>query len=42
VWVKIVYHEIAPPERRVLVNSFSDAAGNLVRARFSQEWHAMD
>lgn len=37
-WGKFIYHEIAPPQRLVLVNSFSDAAGNVVRAPFSQEW----
>ena len=35
---KFIYHEITPPERLVLVNSFSDAAGNIVRAPFSREW----
>ncbi|HZZ20270.1 MAG TPA: SRPBCC domain-containing protein [Opitutaceae bacterium] len=37
-WGRFVYQEIAPPERLVLVNSFSDAAGNIARAPFSQEW----
>lgn len=33
-WVKIVYHEIMEPEKLVFVNSFSDEAGNVVRAPF--------
>ena len=37
-WGKFIYHEMAPPERLVLVNSFADAEGNIVRAPFSPEW----
>ena len=37
-WGKWVYREIAPPERLVFVQSFSDEAGNTVRAPFSAEW----
>jgi uncharacterized protein YndB with AHSA1/START domain len=37
-WGKFVYQEITPPERLVLVNSFSDAAGNITRAPFSGDW----
>ncbi|MFS0725232.1 SRPBCC domain-containing protein [Paenibacillus sp. 1P07SE] len=34
-WGKFVYHEIEAPEKIVWVNSFSDEAGNIVRAPFS-------
>jgi uncharacterized protein YndB with AHSA1/START domain len=34
-WGRFVYREIVEPERIVLVNSFSDPAGNLARAPFS-------
>jgi uncharacterized protein YndB with AHSA1/START domain len=37
-WGKFVYQEITPPERLVLVNSFSDAAGNITRAPFAADW----
>ncbi|MDF2936187.1 MAG: hypothetical protein K0Q90_1560 [Paenibacillaceae bacterium] len=37
-WVRIAYQEIAPPERLVFVNSFSDEAWNLIRAPFWQEY----
>src|SRR4051812_48533388 len=37
-WGKFVYHEIDPPERIVFLNSFSDEAGNTVRAPFSANW----
>jgi uncharacterized protein YndB with AHSA1/START domain len=37
-WGRFVYLEITPPERLVLINSFSDASGNIVRAPFSPEW----
>jgi uncharacterized protein YndB with AHSA1/START domain len=37
-WGKFVYKEIAPPERLVFVNSFSDAEGNTVRSPFSASW----
>src|SRR4051812_25352123 len=33
-WGRFTYREIVEPERIVLVNSFSDPAGNLVRAPF--------
>src|SRR5438270_3022082 len=31
IWGKFVYREILPPERIVLVNSFSDEAGGITR-----------
>jgi len=34
-WAKFVYQEIEPFEKIVWVNSFSDEAGNIVRAPFS-------
>jgi uncharacterized protein YndB with AHSA1/START domain len=34
-WGKFVYQEIEAPERTVFVSSFSDEAGNTVRAPFS-------
>jgi uncharacterized protein YndB with AHSA1/START domain len=37
-WGKFVYREIVPPERIVLVNSFSDANGNLTRHPMSPTW----
>lgn len=37
-WGKFVYREIVPPERIVLVNSFSDKDGNLTRHPFSPTW----
>jgi uncharacterized protein YndB with AHSA1/START domain len=37
-WGKFVYREIVAPERIVLVNSFSDAAGGLTRHPFSPSW----
>jgi uncharacterized protein YndB with AHSA1/START domain len=37
-WGKWVYREIVPPERLVFVNSFSDEAGNVVRAPFNANW----
>jgi uncharacterized protein YndB with AHSA1/START domain len=37
-WGKFVYREIVPPERLVFINSFSDEAGNTVRAPFSATW----
>jgi uncharacterized protein YndB with AHSA1/START domain len=33
---RFIYREIAPPERLVFVNSFSDAAGGIARAPFPQ------
>ncbi len=38
IWGKFVYREIVPPERIVLVNSFSDAQGNLTRHPWSATW----
>lgn len=37
-WGKFVYREIAPPERLVFVNSFSDAEGNITRHPMSATW----
>jgi uncharacterized protein YndB with AHSA1/START domain len=37
-WGKFVYREILRPERIVLVNSFSDEAGNLTRHPTSPTW----
>ena len=37
-WGKFVYREIVRPERIVLVNSFSDEAGNLTRHPTSPTW----
>ena len=37
-WGKFVYREIVPPERIVLVNSFSDKDGNLTRHPLSASW----
>ncbi|HEY1961663.1 MAG TPA: SRPBCC domain-containing protein, partial [Rhizomicrobium sp.] len=37
-WGKFVYREIAAPERLVFINSFSDRAGNTVRAPFAEDW----
>ncbi len=37
-WGKFVYREIAPPERMVLVNSFSDEAGGITRHPLSPTW----
>jgi uncharacterized protein YndB with AHSA1/START domain len=34
-WGKFVYREIAPPEKIVFINSFSDEEGKTVRAPFS-------
>jgi uncharacterized protein YndB with AHSA1/START domain len=33
---RFIYREMAPPERLVFVNSFSDAAGGITRAPFPQ------
>ena len=40
IWGKWVYREIAPPERLVLVSSFSDAEGNVTRHPMSPTWPA--
>jgi uncharacterized protein YndB with AHSA1/START domain len=37
-WGKFVYREIKPPERIVLVNSFSNEAGDVTRHPFSPTW----
>jgi uncharacterized protein YndB with AHSA1/START domain len=37
-WGKWVYREIVPPERLVLVSSFSDADGNVTRHPMSPTW----
>jgi uncharacterized protein YndB with AHSA1/START domain len=37
-WGKFIYREVAPPERLVFVNSFSDKDGNTTRHPFSAEW----
>lgn len=37
-WGKWVFREIVVPERIVLINSFSDAAGNLTRHPMSPTW----
>jgi uncharacterized protein YndB with AHSA1/START domain len=37
-WGKSVYREIAPPERIVFVNSFSDAKGDTVRSPYHAKW----
>jgi uncharacterized protein YndB with AHSA1/START domain len=37
-WGKFIYREIDPPERIVLVNSFSDEKGGLTRHPMSPTW----
>jgi uncharacterized protein YndB with AHSA1/START domain len=37
-WGKFVYREIVPPECMLFVNSFSDDAGNTIRAPFNPNW----
>jgi uncharacterized protein YndB with AHSA1/START domain len=37
-WGKFVFREIAPPERMVFVNSFSDEAGGTVRHSGHMDW----
>ena len=37
-WGKFVYREIVPPERIVLVNSFSNEAGGLTRHPMNASW----
>ena|SRR5579863_6670692 len=37
-WGKFVYREITAPERIILVNSFSDAAGGVTRHPMSPTW----
>ena len=38
IWGKFVYREIVRPERVVLVNCFSDEAGNITRHPMSPTW----
>ena len=37
-WGKFVFREITPPERMVLINSFSDEAGGLTRHPMAPTW----
>jgi uncharacterized protein YndB with AHSA1/START domain len=37
-WGKFVYREITPPERMVLINSFSDEAGGVTRHPMAPTW----
>lgn len=37
-WGKFIYREVSPPERLVLVDSFSDKDGNITRHPMSAEW----
>src|SRR5215213_8710895 len=37
-WGKFVYREISPPERMVLINSFSDEAGGVTRHPMAPTW----
>jgi uncharacterized protein YndB with AHSA1/START domain len=37
-WGKFTYREVVPPERIVLVNSFSDAKGGITRHPMSPTW----
>ena len=37
-WGKFVFREIVPPERMVLINSFSDEAGGTTRHPLHQSW----
>lgn len=37
-WGKFVYREIAPPERMVFINAFSDPQGNTTKAPFFDVW----
>jgi uncharacterized protein YndB with AHSA1/START domain len=37
-WGKFVYREIVPPERMVLINSFSDEAGGITRHPMAPNW----
>jgi uncharacterized protein YndB with AHSA1/START domain len=38
IWGRFVYREVAPPERLVMVNSFSDTAGGITRHPFDPAW----
>ena len=37
-WGKFVYQEITPPQRMVLINSFSDEAGGITRHPMAPNW----
>jgi uncharacterized protein YndB with AHSA1/START domain len=37
-WGKFVYQEITPPERMVLINSFSDESGGITRHPMAPNW----
>jgi len=37
-WGRFIYQEIAVPDRIVFINSFSDEAGGIARAPFSETW----
>jgi uncharacterized protein YndB with AHSA1/START domain len=37
-WGKMVFREVAPPERMVFINSFSDEAGGTTRHPLNQAW----
>lgn len=37
-WGRFIFSEVQKPERITFINSFSDAAGNVVRAPFSETW----
>jgi uncharacterized protein YndB with AHSA1/START domain len=37
-WGKLVYREIDPPQRMLLVNSFSDEAGGITRHPMAPSW----
>ena len=37
-WGKLAFREIVPPERMVLINSFSDEAGGTTRHPLNQSW----
>jgi uncharacterized protein YndB with AHSA1/START domain len=38
IWGKFIYREIVPPQKLVLVNSFSDEDGGVTRHPFSETW----
>jgi uncharacterized protein YndB with AHSA1/START domain len=37
-WGKLIYREVAPPEKLVYINTFSDEKGGLTRHPFSPTW----
>lgn len=37
-WGRFIFSEVQEPERITFINSFSDTAGNVVRAPFSDTW----